>query len=99
MRLSNLGNHLIDTDVFIEHVKKHHIPRLDTSYESTILMHGLYIDMYVRLVETLSPQEMLLFYKKFNSLLKGEYEVRGYTDIKDKYTLLCWIYYVQDTFL
>lgn len=102
MRTLHLGNYLVDTDVFMAHAAKH-IPLLaphkDVPFPEPIIVHGVNIEPYVRLLNTMSYNSVSMFWERFNNLLKADHVVSSPSDIKDKTTLLCWVYFVQDSFL
>jgi len=76
---------------------------LDPIAFETILCNGIDISFYVSLLDIQSQEYKCLFYNKFNKLLEsvgisGKY-ISSHLDIVDKAHVLCWIYYIQDSFL
>lgn len=96
-----LGSYLIDTNAFMDHIRDRY--SIEKHAFDPILCNNIDISSYVTLLAHQSKEFQYLFYTKFNKLLEssGIYDkyIASHGDITDKLHLICWIYYIQETFL
>lgn len=105
MRTQHVGNYLMDTDVFLDHLHKKDGLTLEEGAFEDLKMFGINISPYVHVINYQSDYFRAMFYIKFTKLLQDSgllqhnTVISSHNDLVDKAQLLSWIYFIQDSLL